>query len=71
MVSLIASLEKTLHLMTTVSLGSCKLGIIKITIKKKKKRPSRGLDLEEEMLVSVHFIVTFQNCYASLVLGNE
>lgn len=70
MVSLIASLEKTLHLMTTVSLGSCKLGIIKITIKK-KKRPSRRLDLEEEMLVSVHFIVTFQNCYASLVLGNE
>lgn len=69
MVSLIASLEKTLHLMTTVSLGSCKLGIIKITIK--KKRASRRLHLEEEMLVSVHFIMTFQNCYASLVLGNE
>lgn len=54
--------------MTTVSLGSCKLGIIKIAI---KKRGSKGLDLEEEMLTSVHFILPFQNCYVFLVRGNE
>lgn len=54
--------------MTTVCLGSGKLGIIKIAI---KKRASKGLDLEEEVLISVHFVLSFQNCYASLVSGNE